>query len=425
MLFLSALVQDSWALTNQLVREAISIVDVEIRGDFALKMSVESIYQVQAFDSNQHIRSCKPFTLPLPTIGSTYYWLVSTMFLPTALSAVLLPFLVVLEARASPLVKRAAYKPALEREFADPAVLLANDGKYYAYATWGNSKQVQVAISDDGLSWTYQDVDALPTLPGWSWVEEDGGLGPETWAVDVAANDDGRYYMYFSTRTNKEVTPKGVHCLGVAVASDPIGPFYPLVEYWDEPWECDEEAGVIDPEQFTDRDGEKFVLYKVDGNSVEGRDSTPIMIQRVDADGRTKVGDAIQILDRDDADGILIEAPSLNLVDDTYYLTFSSNYWGSDLYDTSYATATSVLGPYTKAQAPDAPLLVTDGSKAIYGPGGADITPVPNLQPAIMLYHASPISWGSDDTERKKRYMYAAQVELHDGKITIYNQPEQ
>lgn len=150
-------------------------------------------------------------------------------------------------------------------------------------------------------------VDALPTLPGWAWVQADNDAGPETWAVDVAANEDGRYYMYFSTEANRTVTPEGVHCLGVAVASDPIGPFYPSVEYWDEPWECDTEAGVIDPEQFTDRGGEKFVLYKVDGNHVD-RGSTPIMIQRVDANGRTKVGDAIQILDREEAGGPLIEA---------------------------------------------------------------------------------------------------------------------
>lgn len=84
-----------------------------------------------------------------------------------------------------------------------------------------------------------------------------------------------------------------------------------------------------------------------------------------------------------------------------------------------------MLGSYDKVQAPDAPLLVTDGSRGIYSPGGADITLVPNLQPGIMVYHAYPVSKDSDDTEHRRRYMYAARVELHDGKITIDSQPEQ
>ena len=52
----------------------------------------------------------------------------------------------------------------------------------------------------------------------------------------------------------------------------------------------------------------------------------------------------------------------------TYFLFFSSNCFNGPLYDTSYATAPAITGPYTKAAAP---LLVTggDGGK-LNSPGG-------------------------------------------------------
>lgn len=55
-----------------------------------------------------------------------------------------------------------------------------------------------------------------------------------------------------------------------------------------------------------------------------------------------------------------------------YYLFFSSNVYSSTLYDISYAVSQSVTGPYTKAQAPNAPFLVT-GDSGLTAPGGATV----------------------------------------------------
>ena len=107
------------------------------------------------------------------------------------------------------------------------------------------------------------------------------------------------------------------------------------------------------------------------------------MLQKLSADGTTTDGSApVQILDRDDADGPLIEAPSLVRVEDSssaggwlYILFFSSNCYSSSLYDVSYAYSTAgVAGPYTKAQAPVAPLLQTGTPYAdLYAPGGLSV----------------------------------------------------
>lgn len=166
--------------------------------------------------------------------------------------------------------------------------------------------------------------------------------------------------MYYSAKVKDN---GGLHCIGFALGSDPMS-FSPAVALNDEPWACDYEYGLIDPSMFQDQDGERFVLYKVDGNSKPGN-PMPIMIQRVEQDGWTKVGDPIELLRNDETDGPLIENPALILVDGIHYLTFSSNWYNSEFYDVSYATATSVLGPYTKARDPDAPLIVTDDSKGL------------------------------------------------------------
>jgi beta-xylosidase len=140
-------------------------------------------------------------------------------------------------------------------------------------------------------------------------------------------------------------------------------------------------GGAIDPDGFLDEStGKRYVVYKTDGNSI-GHGGlcgnmvapivpTPLMLQEVAADGITPIGGAVQLLDRDDLDGPLIEAPSLYRSEEgIYFLFFSSNCFTTPLYDVSYATATNIYGPYTKSSRP---LLVTSDAE-LTAPGGMDI----------------------------------------------------
>jgi beta-xylosidase len=79
------------------------------------------------------------------------------------------------------------------------------------------------------------------------------------------------------------------------------------------------------------------------------------------------IGKPITILDRGTADGPLIEAPNLVYENGVYILFFSSNCYSTTLYDISYATSTTLKGPYKKSTAP---LLVT-GNFSLTAPGGA------------------------------------------------------
>jgi hypothetical protein len=96
----------------------------------------------------------------------------------------------------------------------------------------------------------------------------------------------------------------------------------------------------------------------------------------------TPVNDPIELLDRGDADGPLIEAPNLLFYDGTYFLFFSSNCFSTTLYDVSYATASLAKGPFTKSSAP---LMVTNNPFEITAPGGATTT----VDGKNMVFHAN------------------------------------
>lgn len=222
--------------------------------------------------------------------------------------------------------------------------------------------------------------------------------------------------MYYTAQLSDGST----NCIGVATASAPAGPYTPQNSA---PVACpSSQGGAIDPNGFQDSDGTNYLLYKVDGNSIGHGGNcnngvapivpTPIMLQRMSADGTATDGSApVQILDRDDADGPLVEAPSLVRVQDPssaggwlYILFFSSNCYSGSQYDTSYAVSTNgVAGPYTKAQAPVGPLLKTGSPYGqLYSPGGLSIASTGTQ----VVFHAD------EGTTADTRQMYTGNINV-------------
>ncbi|OJJ46176.1 hypothetical protein ASPZODRAFT_67443 [Penicilliopsis zonata CBS 506.65] len=265
---------------------------------------------------------------------------------------------------------------ALDTDFPDPSFIKGEDGTWYAFGTNSNGKRVQVATSPDFVSWTLLDKEALPTFAEWE-------TDVYHWAPDVIQRDDGRYVLYYSGDSKQSRL-----CIGSAVSAgiDPSGPYVPNPQ----PLSCrKDQGGSIDPSGFLDTDGSRYVVFKVDGNSIgHGGDCnngvaplqpTPIMLQKVAADGFTPVGEAVQILDRDDSDGPLVEAPNLILHDGTYFLFYSTHCFTDREYDIRYATASSVTGPYTKTGVQ----LVKTGDYNLTSPGGGTVCPCGDR----MLFH--------------------------------------
>ncbi|KAE8351379.1 glycosyl hydrolase [Aspergillus coremiiformis] len=256
----------------------------------------------------------------------------------------------------------------LDTDFPDPSFVQAADGTWYAFGSNGNGKRIQIASSPDFKTWTLLDKEALPTLAGWE-------TNIDHWAPDVIRRDDGKYVMYYSGEAKEELRH---HCVGVAVSegTDPTGPYLPNTE----PLSCHlAQGGSIDPAGFLDKDGSRYVVYKVDGNSIgHGGDcnngvdplvSTPILLQKVKSDGFTPDGDAVSILDRDQSDGPLVEAPNLILHEDTYFLFYSTHCYTDIQYDVRYATSKSITGPYIKT----GNQLVKSGEYDLTSPGGGTV----------------------------------------------------
>ncbi|RGC69257.1 Extracellular endo-alpha-(1-_5)-L-arabinanase 1 precursor [Micromonospora sp. MW-13] len=241
-------------------------------------------------------------------------------------------------------------------DFPDPDVIKVGS-TYYAYSTNNGFGNVPVATAASlGGPWTRRP-DALPTLGAWA----DGG---RTWAPDVSPRADGRYLLYYTARSRAA----GRQCIGVALASSPLGPFAPVGTG---PLVCNGgEGGDIDASSFVDGTGLRYLLYKDDGNAVG--QPTSLWLQRVAADGVTLQGARVELLrnDRPEEAGI-VEAPVLTRVGARYVLFYSLGGYGGDGYQTSYATATSLTGPYTRAYRSLLTTASVDG--AVRGPGGADV----------------------------------------------------
>ena len=279
--------------------------------------------------------------------------------------------------------------PVLDQDFPDPDVLLV-DGVYYAYATNSGETNILVSRSTDLVHWTNLP-DALPNLPSWASQEFGYAWAPEVFRRAV----EPQYVMYFVARF--AIGRGGTQCIGVAVSPVPEGPF----ESPDpEPFICQrDEGGSIDAATFVDDDGQLYVLWKNDGNSITGK--TYIYVQKASPDGMTLEGEPTRLITSDQIwEGVLVEAPTLWKNDGRYYLFYSANAYNDRRYAVGYAVADSVLGPYEKSVDP---LLKTDLPAGIVGPGGQDIVIGPQGG-EWMLYHGwapggyrrlylSPLTW--------------------------------
>ncbi|PYI19482.1 Arabinanase/levansucrase/invertase [Aspergillus violaceofuscus CBS 115571] len=286
-------------------------------------------------------------------------------------------------------------------DFPDPGLLHVNS-TWYTYGTnavKNNSEvpHVPVATSRDFSSWKLLNGhDAMPSLSNWE-------TNINHYAPDVIQRDDGRYVLYYSGELKDWLYH---HCVGVAVTNgtNPLGPYVPQRK----PLACPrDQGGAIDPSPFRDADGTLYVVYKADANSIgHGGDCNngkkpvlpvPILLQELAADGVTPVGDPVQILQNDKSDGPLVEAPNLlRTAQGIYYLFFSSHCFTSPKYDVKYAYATSLKGPYTRA---DRALFKT-GDFGLKSPGGATVS----RDGTRIVFHANC---------GKLRCLHAAAIAIH------------
>jgi len=322
-----------------------------------------------------------------------------------AVAAILLPTVSV---AADP-----SFVPVFRENFPDPFVLL-NGGRFIAYAT-NNGPNVPMAVSTDLVHWTFvgdtngKQRDALPKLGSWAKT----GF---TWAPEVMQLG-GKYLLYYTASDAR----KNAQCIGVAVASDPLGPF---VDDRPEPIVCQTNlGGSIDASPFRDADGKLYLYFKNDGNRVRAR--TSLWGQPLAADGLSVTGEATELVKDDQGwEARVVEAPTMVKSPAGYELFFSGGFFGWNTgegglspYAMGYASCTGPLGPCAPAK--DNPILHSFNDReagCLSGPGHQSIFTVG--QRSFISFHAWQASSGCRKVD-ERRYLYIAPLFWKDGKPQI------
>jgi beta-xylosidase len=303
-----------------------------------------------------------------------------------------------------------SFMPVFQENFPDPFVLL-HDGQFIAYST-NDGPNVPMATSRDLVHWSFvtdaqgRRRDALPRLGSWA----KSGF---TWAPEVLQLND-RYLLYYTASDAK----KNAQCIGVALATDPLGPF---VDSSAEPLVCQTGlGGSIDADAFHDADGKLYLYFKNDGNRVHAR--TSLWGQPLASDGLSVTGTTVELLkDNQGWEERVVEAPTMVRSPLGYELFFSGGFFGWNPeegglspYAMGYASCTGPLGPCTAA--PDNPILHSFNDRqagCISGPGHQSIFQVGTR--SFISFHAWQTLGGcrkGDD----KRFLYVAPIFWTDGK---------
>jgi beta-xylosidase len=250
--------------------------------------------------------------------------------------------------------------PVIAGDFPDPDVVLTGSG-FVAVATGVGGTNVPIETSTDLARWKAHG-DALPVLPTWAVPSS-----KYVWAPDLS-HVGKEWVLWFVARD----AATGRQCIGDATATTATGPFHAIS---DQPAVCQVAlGGSIDPDAFVDARGNRWLLWKNDGNCCNLL--SRIWSQPLATDGTTLVGSATPILSYGggwESGGpstlSTIEAPEMVEVSGIFHLFYSGGGYATSGYAVGHAVCSSPGGPCQSTS--PFPVLSSFGSVA--GPGGESI----------------------------------------------------
>lgn len=256
--------------------------------------------------------------------------------------------------------------PIIQGDHPDPTIIRVG-ATYYTASTSGDWAPVfPLFQSTDLRHWTTAGA-IFPTPPHWA--------RGSFWAPELVV-DHNRILVYYVGRKRR-----GPLCIAVATADVPGGPFTdhgPIV--------CQHD-GSIDPAMVRDENGEPYLIWKEDGNSIH--EPTPIWAQRLTHNLLHLRGPRKQILVNQPGtwEGGVVEAPFIMRHDNRFYLFYAGNACcGVDCkYAEGVARADHLLGPWTRD--PANPIIRPNGNWKCPGHGTAVETPAGE---DYFIYHAYP-----------------------------------
>ncbi len=254
----------------------------------------------------------------------------------------------------------------------DPFILLHN-GIYYAYGT-NSDDGIEVYTSNDLNEWKYKGL-ALNKKDVWGdrWF----------WAPEIYELN-GKFYMYYSAEEH----------ICVAIADSPEGPF---VQKEKKPMITDEKC--IDNSLFIDDDQTPYLFFD------RFNDGLNIWVAELEKDFITIKKETMypcihvsqsweEIWPR------VNEGPFVIKRDGIYYMTYSANSYESPFYGIGCATATNLMGTWTKYE--ENPLLQKPGELVGVGHSAMFTDKEGNLR---IVFHAH-----KDKNNIHPRAMYIGNV---------------
>ena len=257
--------------------------------------------------------------------------------------------------------------PVLEGYYADPEILYSEKtGRFYIYPTsdgfagWSGN-YFKVFSSDNMVDW--QDNGIILNLAGKdvTWAKTNA------WApciIEKKINGEYRYFYYFTAGQK----------IGVAVASDPTGPFVdsgkPLVDKRPAGTKWGQE---IDPDVFEDPKTGKSYLYWGNGYMATAE---------LNEDMTSIKSDSVKVIT---PGSTFREGTYVFYRDGIYYFLWSEEDTGSPDYRVCYGTSTSPTGPIN---VPKTNIVISrNDAKAIYGTGHNSIIRIPGRDEWYIVYH--------------------------------------
>jgi xylan 1,4-beta-xylosidase len=278
--------------------------------------------------------------------------------------------------------------PVFTRDFPDPMVLRIGPHDYWAYGTATTYARgfFPVLHSRDLAHWGYVGPAFSGPVP---WVSQD------YWAPDVVKR--GRTYFLYFTGAG------AIHCIGVATAKQPAGPFRPRAVVG-----CGGRvgSGYIDPDLFIDRDGKAYLYVSVD-------EPHAIAVIPMKPDLLHAAGSARALFGVsqpwEHITHSTVEGPFMVRHGNRYYLLYSGNDY-MQRYAMGYATSRSPLGPFTKYASN--PILKQ--TKGLVGPGGGSVFQGPDGR-FWLVYHA----WKGPEANGGRRVMYIDPLVWHSNRLSV------
>ena len=157
----------------------------------------------------------------------------------------------------------------------------------------------------------------------------------------------------------------------------------------------------------------RAVLERCEGaDEIRAAMQTPILAQRLSADGTSLLGAPVTIIANDlDWEGHLVEGPFVWAQDGRYWLFYAANDFTDPAYGIGVAVADHPLGPYSKQQQP-----LLSSSRSWTAPGHPSIAEGPDGAPQIFFHAFFPGTGGYNVF----RALLTARLRFDDGAAAIF-----